>query len=179
MDGVRDNPCPGRYICTGHWLMTYVDETVYFESILTKGIVLVMLTSHAWQAAGRFVRGTQCVPTKVMLCLTPSSIGLVLIFFPCCCESDVCDVDIRRELYVTLCSRSSTNSEVCLRAIPFCPRTPRLNENMATPDCLVRFGTHDAQCDGHWLRRFAHCSHLRKFCSASRHPRLAGRDPAE
>ena len=38
------------------------------------------------------------------------------------------------------------------------------------PYCTVRFGTHDGQCDGHWWRRLAHRAHLRKSCSASRHP---------
>ena len=47
--------CLGRHISTGHRLMTYVDEIVYYESILTKGIVLEMVTSSAWQAAGRAV----------------------------------------------------------------------------------------------------------------------------
>ena len=44
--------CLGRHISTGHRLMTYVDEIVYYESILTKGTVLEMVTSSAWQAAG-------------------------------------------------------------------------------------------------------------------------------
>ena len=107
---------------------TYVDEIVYYESILTKGTVLETITSPAWQA-----RSTQCLPTKVMLCVTQSSVGLALIFFPYCCE---CDVDIRRDMHVRLCSRSTTNSMVCLKSIPFCPRTlPRAHGGLGRSTC--------------------------------------------
>ena len=31
--------CPGRFLSAGHRIMTYVDEIVYYESILTKGLL--------------------------------------------------------------------------------------------------------------------------------------------
>ena len=43
--------CPGRYVNAGRKVMTYVDETFYYESILTKSIVLEMVTSPDSQAA--------------------------------------------------------------------------------------------------------------------------------
>ena len=58
------------------------------------------------------------------------------------------------------------------------PRFLIATQCVGDPDCPVRLVTPNGQCDGHWWRRFAHCAHLRKFCSASRHPRLVGRGPA-
>ena len=46
------------------------------------------------------------------------------------------------------------------------------------PVLSCAFGTHDGQC-GHRWRRFAHCAHPRRSCSASRHPPFSCRDPTE
>ena len=135
---------------------TYVDEIVSYE----KGIVLEMITSPAWQAAGR----AGCVAHSAhlrRLCSPQRYVRNVVLTF-----------------YNKLKGMPENHP-----VLPTDPKTYREHmmptrfgtlsmPAMCDPDCPLRFEKHDGQCDGHWRRRFTQCAHLRKSCSASRHPPL-------
>lgn len=139
---------PGRFSSTGHGLMTYVDESVYHESILTKGIVLEIDTSPAWQAAGRAV------------CMAHSAYPQRL----CSPLRDVCHVVLTFyntlkgvfEKHLVFTTDSKTHREHMM---------PTWSGTFSTPAMYMASQT-VLYVSRRTTDRFAHCAHLRKSCSS-------------
>ena len=67
--------CPGRFLSTGHRVMTYVDENVYLESILTKAKVLAMVLAACF--AGSRMR---CVRRRTPTCPPPTNVDEIVYY---------------------------------------------------------------------------------------------------